>query len=229
MNAEIRNALILSAALGSALWAEPKAKITAMVYNYAAVSPDVLARAERDAARIYERAGITIHWLDCPLSPESAALFPGCRVQFSPAKLALRLLRQALASQLTREEHAYGFAIMPEDGSFAEIAIVFTDETDQVAEHFDRHSGANLESGVLLGVVVAHELGHLLLGAGSHSDIGVMRANWHRKELKLIAQHTVAFTPAQVEKMRANVEARMAAEEAMAINALGASANSVAQ
>ncbi len=228
MNGGVRNALILTAVLASALWAgEAKAKITVMVYNYAAVSPDVLTRADREAGRIYEHAGIAIEWLDCPLSPEAVALSPGCGVQTGPAKLALRLLPQALASRLAYKKHAHGFAMMPTDGSFAKFANVFTDETYQLAEQFDRHSGTNLESGALLGVVVAHELGHLLLGADSHSEIGIMRAKWYRKDLELIAQHTIAFTPAEVERIRANVETRMAAEAAVAINASGSSTNSV--
>ena len=212
MNGQIRNAVLLSVALGSVLWAQPKAKITVMVYNYAALSPDVLADAEWQAATIYERAGIAIKWLDCPLSPGSAALFPACRVSTGPTKLAVRFFRQALASNLTRDEHAYGLAMTPEDGSFAEIANVFTEETDQLTDQFDATSGANLRSGVLLGFVVAHELGHLLLGSRSHSAFGIMRAKWYSKELKLIAQHTMTFTPADVAKMRENVEARMAAE-----------------
>ena len=32
--------------------------------------------------------------------------------------------------------------------------------------------------GYLLGVVVAHEVGHILLPAYSHSPSGIMRANW---------------------------------------------------
>ena len=212
MNGQIRNAVLLSVALGSVLWAQPKAKITVMVYNYAALSPDVLADAEWQAATIYEHAGIAITWLDCPLSRGSAALFPACRVQIGTTKLAVRFLRQAPASKPTRYEHAYGLAIMPEDGSVAEIANVFTEEAGQLTDQFDATSGANLRSGVLLGFVVAHELGHLLLGSRSHSAFGIMRAKWYGKDLKLIAQHTMTFTPAEVAKMRENVEARMAAK-----------------
>jgi hypothetical protein len=226
MNGEIRNGLILSAALASALCAaEPKAKLTALVYNYAAVSPDVLARAEREAGGIYEHVGIAIKWLDCPLSPGRAGLFLPCRLQIDPEKLAVRLLPQARASRMPGEEHAYGFAIIPEDGGFGNVANVFIDKVDQLAKRFDRNSGANLESGALLAIVITHEVAHLLLGAGSHSDTGIMRANWYGEELKLIAQHTITFTPAQVEKMRTNIRTRMAAEAALAINASPTTSN----
>jgi hypothetical protein len=32
--------------------------------------------------------------------------------------------------------------------------------------------------GILLGRAIAHEVGHLLLGSGYHSERGVMRAEW---------------------------------------------------
>lgn len=181
----------------------------------------MLARAEREAGGIYEHAGIAIKWLGCTPSPADATLFPPCSVQTGPETLAVRLLPQARASQMPREEHAFGFAMTPENASFGNIANVFTDKVDQLAKYFDRNSGANLESGALLGVVITHEVAHLLLGAGSHSDTGIMRAKWYAKELKRIAQHTITFTPAQGEKMRTNVQTRMAAEAALATDALG--------
>ena len=33
----------------------------------------------------------------------------------------------------------------------------------------------------ILGHAITHELGHLLLGVGSHSAAGVMHGPWHRK------------------------------------------------
>ena len=35
-----------------------------------------------------------------------------------------------------------------------------------------------VESGMLLGRVMAHEVGHLLLGSGYPAEAGVMRADW---------------------------------------------------
>ena len=46
----------------------------------------------------------------------------------------------------------------------------------------DRIAGAatrvGVDAGTLLGLVIAHELGHLLLGSGYHGWTGVMRADW---------------------------------------------------
>jgi hypothetical protein len=64
---------------------------------------------------------------------------------------------------------------------------------------------------VLLGHLMAHEMGHLLLGAGSHSVSGLMRAHWQQHELELVRQRTLAFTSGQVESIRAQAQERVLA------------------
>ncbi len=71
-----------------------------------------------------------------------------------------------------------------------------------------------MRHGVILGHLAAHELGHLLLGAGSHSSLGIMHVPWRLKELDVIAQGLMVFTPQQTESMRTNIRARTAGERA---------------
>ncbi len=200
MSRQFRNGLILTVALAASLCAaEPDAKITVLVYNYASIHAAELAQIERDAGTIYAGAGVAVEWLDCPLSP-------ACPIQLTPVNLVLRLMPAALAAHLPRVQHGLGFAMLPEDGSFAMTANVFTDEAANVA----------LDSATLLGAVVAHELGHLLLGVGSHSHIGIMRAKWRHKELTMIVQHVLTFTATEAEKLRDNVHARSVGQAASA-------------
>ena len=51
--------------------AETGLKIKVHIYNYASVSLGTLVRAEQETARIYQRAGIAMEWLNCPRSPRS--------------------------------------------------------------------------------------------------------------------------------------------------------------
>ena len=53
----------------------------------------------------------------------------------------------------------------------------------------------------LLGYVIAHELGHLLLGPG-HAAKGVMRAVWDLGDLEAIRQNRLKFSPAEGSRMR---------------------------
>jgi hypothetical protein len=67
---------------------------------------------------------------------------------------------------------------------------------------------------VILGHLAAHELGHLLLGAGSHSSTGIMHVPWHLKELDIIAQGLMVFRPQEAERMRTNIRLRATVERA---------------
>jgi len=208
MNLGIRSALLFGVpAISSLFAAEQTAKITVIVYNYAATHAQVLAQAQREADRVFEHARVAIEWLDCPLSAKDTFFPPACRVHTGPLTLEVRLLPKAMAEHWPKIAHELGFAIIPGDGGVATIANVFTDEVEQLANSFRR---ATLEPGSLLGLVVTHELGHLLLG-DSHSPSGIMRANWFRGELMLIARGIIAFTPVEAEKMRCNIRERRAA------------------
>lgn len=178
------------------------------MYNYATISSGALAQTEAEAARIFQLGGIEIQWLDCPLSPAEASQFPACQVPPGPTRLALRILSQAMAERLRQAQDSFGFALYPDDGSFATIANVFAHDAEQLANR------RGMPQGVILGHLVAHELGHLLLGTGSHSSSGIMHVPWHLKELEIVAQERMWFTSVEGEHMRTNVRVRVQAAEA---------------
>lgn len=205
------NGLALLAVLVSPLHpAEADPKITTFVYNYAAIPPEVLAQTEAEAGRIYHLSGIEIQWLDCPLSPEEASQFPACQVSPGPTRLALRILSQSMAERLRQAQDSFGFALYPDDGSFATVANVFAYDAGQLANR------RGMRLGIILGDLVTHELGHLLLGSGSHSSSGIMHVPWHLRELEIISQGLMVFMPQETERMRTNICARAARERDMA-------------
>jgi hypothetical protein len=65
--------------------------------------------------------------------------------------------------------------------------------------------GDDLEIPVLLGDAITHELGHLLLGSGSHSPTGIMCGQWDRNYLRLALMGRQLFTPQQSALLRVNV------------------------
>jgi len=206
MNWEIGSLLALSVLASSLGAGEPGPKITVFVYNYAAVSSEVLALTEAEASRICQQAEIEIEWLECPLAPKDAARFPACQVPPGPTRLALRILSQPMAERLRPAGDSFGFALIPKDGTFATVANVFSYDAEQLANR------RGMRYGVFLGHLVAHELGHLLLGAGSHSSHGIMHVPWRFKELDNIAQGLMLFRPQDAEGMRMNIRARVALE-----------------
>ena len=82
---------------------KPESKIEVFVYNYAGVPSETLAQAEREAARIYQHAGINIQWLDCPLAPKDTGQFPACQIPPGPTRLALRIRKVMLRRWAERE------------------------------------------------------------------------------------------------------------------------------
>jgi len=184
---------------------EPKldSKIQVFVYNYAGVSSETLARAEREAARIYDRTGIETEWLECPLTPDEAPQYPACQLPVSSAPLAIRLLSRSMSERIGLSQATFGSALLPEDGGYGMIAQACAHCAEDLAQ---RHTAAYA---VILGYVMAHELGHLLLGVGSHAPTGLMHVPWYKKELDSIAEGSLLFTPPEGARMRRQVLARL--------------------
>ena len=67
---------------------------------------------------------------------------------------------------------AYGVTYVVRETNRGWLATVFSDRIGQAAER------VGVEPGTLLGLVMAHEVGHLLLGSGYHGEAGLMRAGW---------------------------------------------------
>ena len=145
--------------------------LTVVVAHYAAVDPKTMKEAEGIASEVYRRAGIEIQWVD-PSTSEGAT------------KLYVNVLSQEMAEPFYVSDETVGFAI---PGSQA--ANVIYERIRQIARR--RH----VASGLLLGYVIAHELGHLLLPAHSHSSSGLMRPDL---DMELAAMRKLRFTADQV-------------------------------
>ena len=61
----------------------------------------------------------------------------------------------------------------------------------------------------ILGCVIAHEIGHLLLGRNSHSANGIMKSPWSPEDFQLARKRSLRFTPEQAERMHGQVLALM--------------------
>jgi hypothetical protein len=60
----------------------------------------------------------------------------------------------------------------------------------------------------LLGLAMAHELGHLLLRSPVHSVTGIMRHQWTEKQLRDDDRGYLRFTAGEAESMRNEVSRR---------------------
>jgi hypothetical protein len=169
----------------------PNPPFTVSVYNDAGVPAAVLERAEQEAASIFAHSGLQVVWLDCT-PPGTRDAFDCNRID-APGHFALRVISRA-AGGLSTVAFGVSFLSPGEAGKYADV---FWDRTQ------DLHAASNLDLGSILGSVMAHEIGHLLLGSNAHAVSGIMRAHWQLEELRRIAMGTLLFTSEQAELIRA--------------------------
>jgi len=166
------------------------ARVALSIRDTAQVPYDTLARAQMEMTRIYRQAGIEIVWLPAPsLSGDKEASHES---RFMIAILS-HAQAQRLDPALTRD--AVGVAVS--DGvSRGRVAYVFFKRVEQLT------GGNGVDLAHVLGIAMAHELGHLLLPAKAHAQAGLMRANWTKKDLQLAQRSRLFFSAEQGELIR---------------------------
>jgi hypothetical protein len=189
----IRVALVLLIADFSALAVSPAARaqtplpsanvMTILVYNFVGAPPLILAGAERQANRVLATASAQALWIDCLDSHLTTADRALCKVGWTAQTPGLRLIRGVNKSQQTE---------------FAETAIpvlstIYYERVQRRAEL----DNAPYELPVLLGCVIAHELGHLLLNNPGHSASGIMQPSWGARQIQEALNDQLQFTRAQ--------------------------------
>jgi hypothetical protein len=65
--------------------------------------------------------------------------------------------------------------------------------------------GAATDGRRVLGLSIAHEIGHLLLNTTEHAKAGLMRADWSRNELHRKTSDDWRFLEGEATQMRAAV------------------------
>jgi len=154
--------------------------ITVLVANYSQASPAILAAAEREAGRILGQAGLQASWLECSVVPSTVSTQDPC--QRAPEANGIRLRILAAPVQDKFQDSVFGFAVHPV------LASVYY----EFALRRARRDEADFELPIILGCVMAHELGHLLLGSNSHFDRGIMLARWEVNQVRQLMMGTLS-------------------------------------
>ena len=181
----------------------PSPKITVRVYDYAQVPKWVLTDAKKIAADIFREAGIETSWLDCPVSPASHPKNPVCLKPLDPTVPVLRILSRSMAERVPGPRDRFGFALLSKKQVFPYVANVFFHRIHDLA------NGRVTFWPTLLGHIMAHEMGHLLLGQGNHSRKGIMAVEWSEKDLQRATRGSLRFNSRQAEKIQAQVLRRL--------------------
>jgi len=165
--------------------------VTISVYDEAGVPGDVLTAGEKEASRVFWEAGIEVKWLNCKVPAASEEESRMCREAVSLGHFHLGIVRESLGSK--RETMGISFVADDGSGSYADLFY-------EPMKELHKSDGTSLAS--LLGHVAAHEVGHLLLGANSHSEAGIMRPHWTAGELGNTGGGRLVFTGKESRKMK---------------------------
>jgi hypothetical protein len=175
-------------------------EVTLLVYNYADVSPEVLAKAEERAAIIFQEVGARVIWVD---SADFKRQFHSDsqkeREELDSIDVFLRIVPHSRAAL---RSSALGEALPCEMGKDACIVNIFM---NRVGEHTDVEK-IGLDQ--VLGHAMAHEIGHILLGSNSHNSNGLMKSKWGPEDMKQAAKGDLLFTPEQAQTIRKNLTKR---------------------
>lgn len=200
------------------------ATVTVAIYDYAEVPPSELASAQGEAARIFHETGVGLKWLHYPVgSPEvDQGFLNPWRQTPDSLRLVLRILPRTMAERMGLSHFVFGFAMPAAKGEFPRIATVFyhraeelarlrANASDETPAQKLAHRMAPLP--MILGHLMAHEIGHLLLGRDSHSRSGIMSNPWSVQSLRLATAGKLGFSANQARTIRDQVRARSCAAD----------------
>lgn len=171
--------------------------MTILVYDYAGINHETLLRAEEEAHQIIRHAGAEVVWRNC----YTAANSPGTECQdIGPSTATLRLVPHFRLSSGHIRVDTMGFSI-------GNMMTVSCEQADGLAR-----SGVGPITEIL-GVAIAHEFGHLLLG-NAHSVSGVMRARLGLADWELAHRGWLGFHPLQATALRQEAIRRVLAARA---------------
>jgi hypothetical protein len=168
-----------------------KPKITLRVDDFANLDPTVLTGARKVTTEIFAEAGVQTVWLDCPV------YHTDCGMEAERPQFILRILAPSMAKNIV-EDVALGFAIPCDKKEEACLFYIFYYRINALA------AAHNLSPERILGHVMAHEIGHTLLGPKAHDLFGIMQSTLNLYDTERI----LVFTSDQSKHLRTELFAR---------------------
>ena len=129
---------------------QERSRLLLHIANYAEVTHDNLARVQTEVEDILGAAGVTVAWVDT----------------HEPGSISIMLLRITRDSQEDSSGCALGLAL-----AASSRAYVFVNRIIKAT------SNGPVDLPVVIGRVIAHEAGHILMPHRPHSRSGIMRAD----------------------------------------------------
>lgn len=170
--------------------------IAIRVYDCENMRKADLFEAKRVTDDILRSAGMRPTWLVCTRD-DGRVSSERCVDHFGASEVAVRIIR---SPQTRRVKLALGFAHLDPETRVGKLASVYADRIAATATRL------SLKASMLLGRVVAHEIGHLI-GLSRHSSSGLMREHWSDDVLQHGEGHDFLFKTDHGHPLRVGVTA----------------------
>lgn len=184
-------------------------QVSVRIIDQVGVSEKEWGLAQQVADRVFQSAGLSLNWIHCLWNPSTGNA--DCPQATTPNVLSLVMVSEQTANRMQTPARVFGIALTDPEGSFGSRGYIYYGRIQ--SKCFERH---DINEALLLGTVVAHELGHLLLGPNSHSPKGIMKPDLERGDMTGIQLSGLQFNDRQSETLRDAVERRLQAAHTQA-------------
>ena len=152
---------------------------------------DALTATLPETVRILRAADVQLSVLVCQHWESDDQSDPCARV-LNPREFAIRTYRSSALTTHTTGDHRLASSLL--DFSSGRGSLITVDVS--AIEWLAGVSGSDPK--LLFERVIAHELGHMLVGSAAHGKTGLMRAVWSNEELRRRRPQDWAFTSRQM-------------------------------
>jgi len=220
----MRSALVLLLTAYSIGYARPSAAsqcsdnhpvVTVQIRDYVHMKSESLSKAREIVTNVYKRVGVGIEWMGV-MRPDDGRTTnrPAVEEARLPiAQLTINILTPAMAKRGHVADDVLGFVAVPPEGGMGRIGYVVYERVREVA------AGGSASTSDILGVIIAHDIGRLILGAGSGTHAGLMNRQWDRRDLEQVNPLTLEFTPPEIDRIRTTLQRDLASS--LAVSASG--------
>lgn len=171
------------------------AELTIRYYNETQVSVKALATAIETASRAMRIAGVKVRWVNC------YADGAGCKDAASTTfDLVLTTAARTEGVFAQTANYSMGYSLLPKGEQGVHAKILWSRVLDYASTH-------DVPAAIVLGNVMAHEIGHLLLNSGAHSRCGIMKASWSHRDSRLLGDGRMSFEGHEAAAMRRRLAA----------------------
>ena len=181
-------------ALPVSLRADAPLRLVVRLYNGVSLAGVDIDAARGAAESILRDTGIEVSFRYCRMASPGGGAWDNCEEPRKPGEIVVRIIN-APDPSVALDLDALGSSYVLKSTDQGWLATVYADSVASAA------SRAGVDRRTLMGLVLAHEVGHLLLGPG-HASAGLMSAQWPDAALRRGAQSNWRFSTDEAATMQ---------------------------